>query len=82
VVGFDDIQNAEFQHPGLTTIRQPLREMGRTAAEVVLHRVSDPSDQRPLREIVLEPELIVRESTCAVKERATITDLALAGSHD
>ena len=81
VVGFDDIQHAEFQHPGLTTIRQPLREMGRTAAEMVLRRVSDASHGRPVREIVLEPELIVRESTCAVKEQSTIADDALVGSH-
>jgi DNA-binding LacI/PurR family transcriptional regulator len=32
VVGFDDIQNAAYQNPGLTTVRQPLREMGRLAA--------------------------------------------------
>jgi DNA-binding LacI/PurR family transcriptional regulator len=64
VVGFDDIQSAEFQHPGLTTIRQPLRKMGKTAAEVVLHRVRTPSEERRRREIVVEPELIIRESTC------------------
>ena len=28
VVGFDDIQSAAYQHPGLTTVRQPLRRMG------------------------------------------------------
>ena len=66
VVGFDDIQSAEFQHPGLTTIRQPLRKMGKTAAEVVLRRVQTPSDNRQPAEIVVEPELIVRESTCEV----------------
>jgi len=29
VVGFDDIQSAAYQNPALTTVRQPLREMGR-----------------------------------------------------
>ncbi len=68
VVGFDDIQSAEFQHPGLTTIRQPLRKMGKTAAEVVLRGVRTPSNSndRQVREIVVEPELIVRESTCEI----------------
>ena len=33
VVGFDDIQSAAYQNPALTTVRQPLREMGRIAAE-------------------------------------------------
>ena len=66
VIGFDDIQSAEFQHPGLTTIRQPLRKMGRTAAEVVLRRIRMPGEDK-VREIVVEPELIIRESTCEMK---------------
>jgi DNA-binding LacI/PurR family transcriptional regulator len=66
VIGFDDIQSAEFQHPGLTTIRQPLRKMGRTAAEVVLRRIRTPGEDN-VREIVVEPELIIRESTCEMK---------------
>ena len=36
VIGFDDIYNAAFFSPALTTIRQPLKEMGRLAAEMVL----------------------------------------------
>ena len=64
VVGFDDIQSAAYQHPGLTTVRQPLRKMGKTAAEVVLRLVGAPSAERRTKEIVVEPELIVRESTC------------------
>jgi LacI family transcriptional regulator len=79
VVGFDDIQSAEFQHPGLTTIRQPLRKMGQTAAEVVLQRVRGSARERWPHEIVVEPELIVRESTgrvntaiASVERRASI----------
>jgi len=65
VVGFDDIQNAAFQNPGLTTVRQPLREMGRTAAEILLKRIHRPG--WGLRDTyTVEPELIVRESTGAV----------------
>jgi len=67
VVGFDDIQSAAFQHPGLTTIRQPLRKMGRTAAEVVLDRIRNPHDANHSPEIVVEPELVIRESTCKTK---------------
>jgi DNA-binding LacI/PurR family transcriptional regulator len=40
VVGFDDIQSAAFQNPSLTTVRQPLREMGRAAAEILLKRIN------------------------------------------
>ncbi|HEX6802470.1 MAG TPA: LacI family DNA-binding transcriptional regulator [Terriglobales bacterium] len=82
VVGFDDIQNAQFQHPGLTTVRQPLREMGRTAAEVVLDRVRMRSERAQAQEIVVEPELIVRESTCAANRGAAVAGAALAARHN
>lgn len=63
VVGFDDIQSAAFQNPRLTTIRQPLRKMGMVAAENLLRRIARPDDDSYPREIVVEPELVVREST-------------------
>jgi DNA-binding LacI/PurR family transcriptional regulator len=40
VVGFDDIQSAAYQNPSLTTVHQPLREMGRAAAEILLKRIN------------------------------------------
>jgi LacI family transcriptional regulator len=61
VVGFDDIQAAAFQNPSLTTIRQPLRHMGATAAKILLRRIraqgSDPET------VPVLPELVIREST-------------------
>lgn len=63
VVGFDDIQSAAFQNPGLTTVRQPLREMGRIAAESLLRRINAPATAAYPKEIVVEPELIVRGTT-------------------
>jgi LacI family transcriptional regulator len=60
VIGFDDIQNAAYHNPRLTTVRQPLREMGRIAARVVLERINAPQDDTF---VVVEPELIVRDST-------------------
>jgi DNA-binding LacI/PurR family transcriptional regulator len=62
VVGFDDIQSAAFQNPGLTTVRQPLREMGVLAAQTVLQRINAPKLRYP-KTITVEPELIVRAST-------------------
>ncbi len=62
VVGFDDIQSAAFQNPGLTTVRQPLREMGRAAAEILLKRINRPNAEVHDQHIV-EPELVVRETT-------------------
>jgi DNA-binding LacI/PurR family transcriptional regulator len=71
VVGFDDIQSAAYQNPALTTVRQPLREMGRIAAETLLGRIRS-SESRSGGEIIVEPELIVRETTCRVPARSSL----------
>src|SRR5436305_7717829 len=60
VVGFDDIASAAFQNPSLTTIRQPLREMGVRAARILVERLRGKEDPG---QISVKPELIVREST-------------------
>lgn len=66
VVGFDDVQSAAFQNPGLTTVRQPLRTMGTLAAEAMVRRIKEQVAD-PARQILVDPELVVRESTCPVK---------------
>ena len=63
VVGFDDIQSAAFQNPALTTVRQPLREMGTLAAETVLRRINTGTRAPYPKVITVEPELVVRDST-------------------
>jgi LacI family transcriptional regulator len=62
VVGFDDILSAAYCTPSLTTVRQPLVEMGRRGAQVLLERIADRESKYP-PEIVMTPELLVREST-------------------
>jgi len=64
VVGFDDVQSAAFQNPGLTTVRQPLRTMGTLAAEAILRQIASPAERSSARQVVVDPELVVRESTC------------------
>ena len=68
VVGFDDIQSAAFQNPALTTVRQPLREMGVIAAETLLRRITAPAKALYPKEIVVEPSLVVRASTAPVSD--------------
>ena len=70
VVGFDDIQSAAFQNPGLTTVRQPLRKMGEIAAETVLRGITNSKSAHYPRLITVEPELVVRGSTCQAPPRA------------
>jgi LacI family transcriptional regulator len=62
VVGFDDIQSAAYSTPSLTTVRQPLMEMGKRGAQVLLERIAD-REKAFASEIVMTPELVVREST-------------------
>ena len=69
VVGFDDVQSAAFQNPGLTTVRQPLRTMGILAAESLVHQIAAPADHVPAKQLMVDPELIVRESTCPPPSR-------------
>jgi LacI family transcriptional regulator, galactose operon repressor len=61
VVGFDDINAAAYYNPSLTTIRQPLRQMGASAARILLQRIQRAKDV--VEELAVTPELIVREST-------------------
>lgn len=67
VVGFDDIQSAAFNNPSITTIRQPLHEMGMSAARLLLQRIRGKGDVP--RVLSVKPELIVRESTCPPAKR-------------
>ena len=67
VVGFDDIQSAAYQNPALTTVRQPLREMGRIAAETLLRRIRRSGSDLHGGETMVEPKLIVRETTGRVR---------------
>jgi DNA-binding LacI/PurR family transcriptional regulator len=57
VVGFDDIPDAAFAAPTLTTVRQPLLEKGAAAARILLDHADEP------REVLLPVELVVRESS-------------------
>ncbi len=63
IVGFDDVPEARFYHPPLTTLRQPLIELGGQAVRL-LHRMLQVKDS-PIQpeQIWLQPELIVRESS-------------------
>lgn len=67
VLGFDDILSALFQTPALTTVRQPLERMGSLAAEVLLERLRKPDLPNWDVERMVEPELVIRESTAPVR---------------
>jgi LacI family transcriptional regulator len=63
VVGFDDLPEVRWLSPPLTTVRQPLTEMGKVAARTVLRLARGEELDSPRLE--LATELVVRASTAA-----------------
>lgn len=61
VIGFDNIKAAAFTMPRLTTINQPLAEIGRIATQTLLNQIHN--TKPPADEITVEPQLIIRDST-------------------
>jgi LacI family transcriptional regulator len=77
VIGFDDILPAAVSSPGITTIRQPMEQMGQIAASWILdaievsEKASEKTGLHPVEEPklrLLEPVLIERESTSGYKK--------------
>jgi LacI family transcriptional regulator len=64
VVGFDDVPWAHLVRPALTTIAQPTYDLGRTAAELLVDRITTP--QRRPSTVTLPTKLHVRESSARV----------------
>jgi LacI family transcriptional regulator len=64
VVGYDEMEWASLADPPLTTVAQPAYEMGVEAARLLLNKIWSETDGGPSK-VLLEPELIVRESTAS-----------------
>lgn len=60
IIGFDDIPQSSIVYPKLTTVRQPLEQMGRVAAKLLLEHIENP--ERPPRRVTLATQLVVRDS--------------------
>jgi LacI family transcriptional regulator len=63
ITGFDDIPLAEHSHPTLTTLRQPIYEIGRQICEMLVRMIQGEALIR--RHVLLRPELVIRESSGA-----------------
>ncbi len=61
VVGFDDIQPAQYIHPTLTTVHQDIREKGRLSARTILEEINNKSTSK--KNYVIESSILVRNST-------------------
>jgi DNA-binding LacI/PurR family transcriptional regulator len=69
IVGFDDIDIARYTIPPLTTIRQGGLEMGRAAVDLLMRMIEDEIDRDRLEDVVLDPTLVVRESTAPPRKK-------------
>jgi LacI family transcriptional regulator len=74
VVAFDDVQWMSMVDPPVTTIRQPVADMARSAAELALRRLREGRDGPPST-VVFGTELIERASVAPVRkpEAASLT---------
>ncbi len=72
VLGFDDVVGAATNNPPLTTVRQPMQEMGRAAATALLERIGHPKTAEPLAAagpILVLPAFVERRSTAPAPAR-------------
>lgn len=70
VTGFDDIAVARHLRPSLSTVRQPMHELGERSVRVLLDRIADPA--APRQSVVLPVQVQIRSSCgCATPRRRT-----------
>ncbi|MCD6386267.1 LacI family DNA-binding transcriptional regulator, partial [Candidatus Sumerlaeota bacterium] len=69
ILGFDNVPYSAFLYVPLTTISQPMEEIGRTAFHLLLERINSP--ERSSRRVLVETELVIR-SSCAPPARERI----------
>jgi DNA-binding LacI/PurR family transcriptional regulator len=70
VIGFDDSAFMSSVDPPLTTVRQPIEAMGRAAVAALLDQIR--GEEPAERELLFEPELVVRKSTRPASERLVV----------
>ncbi len=65
LVGFDNISQAGLVYPKLTTVHQPLEQMGQVAVKMLLEQIDN--DDQPPRHVTLATQLVIRDSCQALK---------------
>jgi LacI family transcriptional regulator, galactose operon repressor len=79
VTGFDDIAATRHVRPALSTVRQPMRELGERSVRMLLHRIADPAAAQ--NSVVLPTEIVIRAS-CGCRARATAQRSAVASERN
>lgn len=65
IIGFDNTNTSSMTEPSLTTVAQPIAQMGVQACELLIEKIRDPKS--PSQQIILDTELVIRNSTCPKK---------------
>jgi LacI family transcriptional regulator len=73
IVGFDDVPGSVLYDPPLTTVAQPVHEIGQRAIELVARRVASPDV--PFEEVVFGTHLLVRGSTAPARGRDSLEEV-------
>jgi len=60
VIGFDDIPEAAYNFPSLSTIRQPMQQVGETATRLLIEAINNPQAEK--QEVLMKAKLVRRES--------------------
>ncbi|NJL57915.1 substrate-binding domain-containing protein [bacterium] len=66
IIGFDDIQDARYWRPTLTTVATPPSRLGEIAVDVLLKRIAQPD--KPVEHVIYAPQVVVRQS-CGCRRR-------------
>lgn len=75
LVGFDDESYAQYYFPSLSTVWQPVYELGMLSAKILLDRFANREHQQAYRYEVLKPELVIRGSSSAVARSTSSSSL-------
>lgn len=66
VIGFDNISLATMTVPSLTTVSQPSFQIGQQSCDILINQIENPASS--IKRVILNTELIVRDSTCNLKQ--------------
>ena len=68
IVGFDDMPLASYFNPAITTIRQDITAIGQNAVRLLIDLKENPNAH--IQQLLFNPELVIRNSTCGVDKGA------------
>jgi len=80
-VTFDELTMEDFFRPGITSVVQPAYDIGHRAVEVLLNRIANRAEKRPLEKVRLPAKLILRESSDRAVGQPTIRRQKTAGKN-